>query len=143
MAGVLSYALSLNTSAFTGPLKTATGALRGMAGAAGSATRAVAGLVGKIAAIAVPLGAAGLAFKAFTKAADFESLEVGFTTVLGSATAAKTPTKTITKTSSIKVKPAWLFSMFFFMFILLKVLRKKDKRLLRALCLEAPAIGFT
>jgi Tape measure protein len=60
---------------------------RGAASAVGKITGA--SMLGPLAAIAAPLGLATVAFKAFTKAADFESLEVGFTTVLGSATAAK------------------------------------------------------
>lgn len=95
MAGVLKYALSLSTSSFTGPMKAATGVVSGFADAAGSATGKVAGLAGKIAAVAGPLAAAGAAFKAAVKAADFESMEAGFATILGSGEAAKAMLKDI------------------------------------------------
>lgn len=71
---------------------------RGAASAVGKITGA--SMLGPLAAIAAPLGLATVAFKAFTKAADFESLEVGFTTVLGSATAAKDMLEKIRETAA-------------------------------------------
>lgn len=89
MASALSYSLSLSTSAFTGPLKAAQGALGSFTGAAASTGAAVARIAAPLAAIAGPLALAGAGFKAFQKAADFESIEVGFKTILGDAGKAK------------------------------------------------------
>lgn len=96
MAGILSYALSLNTSAFSGPMGQATGLMRGLAGSATSAASTIA----KIAAPLAALGGGISLFKTLEKAADMESLKVSFETVLGSAKAADDMLAKITATAA-------------------------------------------
>lgn len=96
MAGILSYALKLDTSAFTGAMGNATGAVRGLAGAANSTAGAIAKLAAPLAALAGGFSA----FKILEKAADMESLKVSFETVLGSAEAADSMLKKITATAA-------------------------------------------
>lgn len=96
MSGILSYALKLDTAAFTGPLGAATGAMRGLAGAAAS----TAGMIAKIAAPLAALGGGISVFKALEKAADMESLKVSFETILGSGQAADDMLRKITATAA-------------------------------------------
>lgn len=81
MDGALSYALTLNTSAFSAGISSASGMLRGFAGAAGSAAAAVA----KIAAPLAALGGGVGIFAALNKAANFESLSVSMRVLVGDA----------------------------------------------------------
>lgn len=82
---VLTYALKLNTSAFTGPMAAASGALRGFTGAAGAA----AGTLAKLAAPVAALGAGFSAWKILSKAADFEELSTSMEVLTGSAKEAR------------------------------------------------------
>lgn len=77
--------------------RTTFSAISSGAKSAGSAVSSITGasFLTPLAAIAAPLAAATIAFKSFTKAADFESMEAGFKTILGSGEAAKTMLKDI------------------------------------------------
>lgn len=84
MAGVLSYALSLQTSGFTSPMRGATGAVRGFAGGITSLAGKLTSLPVLLTAAASGAGILGTAFKAFKAAADMESTITSFSTLLGS-----------------------------------------------------------
>lgn len=81
MAGVLEYAIKLNTSAFTAPLGAASNMLRGFTGAAGTA----AGVLAKVAAPLAALGGGITALSALNKAANFEQLSVSLRVLIGDA----------------------------------------------------------
>lgn len=87
--GVLSYALTLDTSRFNGGLRSSSGLLSSFAGGATKAAGTVAGLLSPLAALLTPLAAAGAAFKAIKAGADFESTQTSFATLLGSMDAAR------------------------------------------------------
>lgn len=84
MPGVLSYALSLQTSGFTSPMRGATGAVRGFAGGITSLAGKLTSLPVLLTAAASGAGILGTAFKAVKAAADMESTITSFTTLLGS-----------------------------------------------------------
>lgn len=84
MPGVLSYALSLQTSGFTSPMRGATGAVRGFAGGITSLAGKLTSLPVLLTGAATGAGILGTAFKAFKAAADMESTITSFSTLLGS-----------------------------------------------------------
>lgn len=80
-AGVLQYALSLSTKAFTGPMKTATGLIGGMGSAAAKTT----GLVLKLGTGLGALAGGVSILSALSKAANMESLNVSMEVLIGNA----------------------------------------------------------
>ena len=103
MAGILQYALSLNTASFTTSMATAQAAMRGMDTASAGASNTLAKLavptaatagIGVLGAAAIAAGVSilgvGAAFaKAVSKASEMETLQTAFIPLLGSASAAK------------------------------------------------------
>jgi hypothetical protein len=90
MSGSLSYSLSLTTSAFTGPLRTAMSAARGMVSGLsqlGNIATGLASLPGAINNLVAPLR------QPITLAADMEALETSFQALLKSGDAAKSMVK--------------------------------------------------
>jgi len=95
MAGVLSYAMTLSTSAFTGSLGAARGAVSGFTGGIGSLAGKLTSLPALLAGGAAGAGILGGAFKAFQAAADMESTVTSFSTLMGSTEKATALMKTL------------------------------------------------
>lgn len=89
MAGVLSYFMTLTTSAFTAPLNAAGGAVRGFSGYLEGLASKLTSLPSLMAGAAAVAGSLGMAFKAIKLSADMESTEVAFSTLMGSSEKAR------------------------------------------------------
>lgn len=90
MTKTVSYALTLATGAFTGPMRVAQGAIKGFtstAGSIGSAITGLASLPGLVKSIVDPLT------RPITLSGDMEALETSFSALLKSAPAAKAMVK--------------------------------------------------
>lgn len=85
MAGMLKYALSLDTAKFTGPARLAKGSIMSIGGAA----MKTAGLVAKLGTGLTALGASAGALASLKKAADMEQLNVSMEVLIGNADEAK------------------------------------------------------
>jgi hypothetical protein len=98
---ILSYSLSLATSAFTGPLRGAQTALSGFGAAVGTITAAAAPLLAVAGGMVSVAAAANILKSSVSKAADQEALETSFRALLKSGAAAKAMVKDLTEFADI------------------------------------------
>jgi len=85
MAGVLQYALSLKTSSFTGPLRSAGGSLKSFTSGAVTTVGVLGSVAVGLGAITAAAGVTALAFKSLKAAASFEQTAVSFRVLIGNA----------------------------------------------------------
>lgn len=107
MAGPLSYALTLNTSKFTAPLRGAQNMVRGIGSTAVGAAGSLLRIVGPIAAIAGGLGGLGIALMAFKKASDFEQTTTSLRVLIGDVDKTK---KLLTEVKAISSSTPFQFT---------------------------------